>query len=375
MSANVVRATLSSLFDEGVIDVRSVGISNGTIPNYFKVNFESFKRWESISIEEATKNPIYRIHTQDYSAKGWKPSYLEALTKVYVPMQEASTMIEDRVRSIEVQGQYRDSIDNSSEELSKIEHNIDYADNVKNNKVYDVYDQSEIGVNENNSYAERAKTEAEIPQYKSSRFQAYKVREDDLMDKLMKTKEWFGFRSMRSQIYGLMEDAVSEDCLGRTQKRLEAITKAKMKYFIPMYEHQPYRSELRDFYEETGCGWKGKQSNSLTSNSIDQRKAKPVYKTQNNTQSSMQKSEAMPVTEEQRYIQSEAEEAKPVQTQQSKPDPFKERVGYSPIDEDNEHEIFGMTKEEYDAWQREEEQKAKEETQNVDEDEEDDLPF
>lgn len=77
LSENLVRATLSSLYDNGLIIVSSVGKSKGTTPNYFKVNFESFIKWESLSIEECMKNPMYKIETADYRHKGFTPSYLK----------------------------------------------------------------------------------------------------------------------------------------------------------------------------------------------------------------------------------------------------------------------------------------------------------
>ncbi|MDO4179817.1 MAG: hypothetical protein Q4D36_00840, partial [Bacteroidales bacterium] len=76
LSKNLVRATLSSLYDNGLIVVSSVGKSQGTIPNNFKVNFENFAKWESLSIEECIKNPIHKIETADYKHKGFTPSYL-----------------------------------------------------------------------------------------------------------------------------------------------------------------------------------------------------------------------------------------------------------------------------------------------------------
>ena len=57
--------------------VSTAGKSKGTIPNHFRVNFERFAEWDRLSIEDAMKNPTYKIETAEYRVKGFVPSYLK----------------------------------------------------------------------------------------------------------------------------------------------------------------------------------------------------------------------------------------------------------------------------------------------------------
>lgn len=77
LSENLVRATISSLYSQGLLEVKSVGKSNGTVPNYFRLNVGKFVEWDKYSIEESYKNPVYIIETDNYKQKGWKASSLE----------------------------------------------------------------------------------------------------------------------------------------------------------------------------------------------------------------------------------------------------------------------------------------------------------
>ena len=77
LSENVVRATLSALYSNGLIDVQTVGKSKGIIPNNFRVNIDVFAKWEELSIEDCMKNPQYKIETADYKTKGFKASYVK----------------------------------------------------------------------------------------------------------------------------------------------------------------------------------------------------------------------------------------------------------------------------------------------------------
>lgn len=79
LSENLVRATLSTFYKLGIIDVRTVGQGKDRKPNDFKLNIERFKDWERFSFENCYKHPNLLIKTDNYKAKGWRPSYLEKL--------------------------------------------------------------------------------------------------------------------------------------------------------------------------------------------------------------------------------------------------------------------------------------------------------
>ena len=68
LSKNVMDAALDALYINGIIDVIPCEKGQGKkqLGKRFKVFFESFKRFEKISIEDSIKNPDYRIKTVDY---------------------------------------------------------------------------------------------------------------------------------------------------------------------------------------------------------------------------------------------------------------------------------------------------------------------
>ena len=79
LSENLVRATLSTFYRIGIIDVKTVGKGKSKKPNEFKLNIERFKDWEKFSLDNCYKHPDLRIETDNYNAKGWQPSYMKML--------------------------------------------------------------------------------------------------------------------------------------------------------------------------------------------------------------------------------------------------------------------------------------------------------
>lgn len=76
LSKNLVLATVDTLYREGLIDVISFGMGKGKFTNHIKVNFENFKKYESISFEAVLNDPTIRIKTVDYK-NHFTPSYLK----------------------------------------------------------------------------------------------------------------------------------------------------------------------------------------------------------------------------------------------------------------------------------------------------------
>lgn len=75
LSQKLVIATVDTLYSKNLIEVNTVGKSKGKQANYYKVNFGKFAEYEKYSKDEL-KNPILKIETVDYKAKGYSPSYL-----------------------------------------------------------------------------------------------------------------------------------------------------------------------------------------------------------------------------------------------------------------------------------------------------------
>ena len=107
LSENLVRATLSSLYKLGVVDIKSVGKGKSKTPNQFKLNFNKFLEWEDYNIDDCYKHPDFEIETDNYKATGWQPSYLGKLDietvkdSVDIPIsQPIPSQIEDNIENI-----------------------------------------------------------------------------------------------------------------------------------------------------------------------------------------------------------------------------------------------------------------------------------
>lgn len=215
LSENLVRATLSTLYNVGVIDVQTVGKGKSKTPNRFKLRVERFADWEKCSLEDCIKHPVLRIETDNYKAKEWQPSYLGKLDietvkdSVDIPIsQPIPSQSEDNINNIE-------------------------------NKLSEGSKQIEV---------------------KSNKFEDYKKREDELMDKLYHLTTWTDFKTFRKQIDELISTAYSERIAEKTKKRFTSIADGKIKFLKGKISKEPYNSFYDDFYREYDCGWFGKES-------------------------------------------------------------------------------------------------------------------
>lgn len=74
----MVRATIDTLYINGIVEVWSVGKSKGKHSNYYRLNEEKFKEYEKYSMDDL-KNPSLKIETvKGYNLKGYSPSYLKS---------------------------------------------------------------------------------------------------------------------------------------------------------------------------------------------------------------------------------------------------------------------------------------------------------
>lgn len=222
LSENLVRATLSTFYKLGIIDVRTVGQGKDRKPNDFKLNIERFKDWERFSFENCYKHPNLLIKTDNYKAKGWRPSYLE---KLDVETDNSTVEITTSLPTpIPIPSQSEDNIENI---------------NNKENKLYEGSKQVEV---------------------KTNQFEDYKKREDVLMDKLYNVKNWTDFKLIRKQINELISTASSDKVAEKTKKRYSSIEDGKIKFLKSKICKELYNSFYDDFYREYDCGWLGKDS-------------------------------------------------------------------------------------------------------------------
>jgi hypothetical protein len=76
LSQKLVIASIDTLYRHGIINVWSVGKSNGKHSNYFRLNVDRFKDFERLSMDEL-KNPEFQIEMVNYREKGYTPLYLK----------------------------------------------------------------------------------------------------------------------------------------------------------------------------------------------------------------------------------------------------------------------------------------------------------
>lgn len=120
LSQNLVKATLQTLFNHNIIEAKPTGQSKGSKPNYYKVNFDEFTKYEDISIEDAMKNPDLKIHTVDYKGSCFKLNLVRDTVTTTVTNTVTTTVKSDN------------NIDNI-ENVYNIK-NINNIDNIENEK-------------------------------------------------------------------------------------------------------------------------------------------------------------------------------------------------------------------------------------------------
>lgn len=209
LSENLVRATLSTLFNIGVVEIKSVGKGKSKTPNQFKINFNEFLKWEEYNIDDCYKHPDFEIQTDNYKAKGWQPSYLNELKEILPTSTHTPQQSED---------------------------NIENIDN-KENKLSEGFKQVDV----------------------SNQLEEYRKREDYLMDKLYNVTSWTDFKTFRKQIEELISTATTDKIAEMTKKRYNPIAEGKIKFLKSKISKEPYNSFYEDFYRECNCGWKGKE--------------------------------------------------------------------------------------------------------------------
>lgn len=232
LSENLVRATLSTLYNIGIVDIKTVGKGKSKTPNQFRLNVDKFKDWEEYSLENCIKHPDLRIETDNYKSKRWQPSYLQELE-----VKTDSSVVDVPV-SLPIP-------------LPTSSQNEDYIENIYN---------KDNTLSEGEWY-----NHVEV---KSNQFEAYKKKEDELMDKLYNIKTWTDFKYIRTDIDKLISTASSEKIAENTKKRYKKIEEGKIKYFKNKLSKEPYSQYYEDFYQKYDCGWLGKEGTKVKHNVV-----------------------------------------------------------------------------------------------------------
>lgn len=96
LSLNLSMATVQTLFNHHIIEAKPTGYGKGRKPNYYKVNFDNFAKYDEISIEDAMKNPDLKIHTVDYKGSNFKLNLVrETVNKTVTKVVKSENNIEN----------------------------------------------------------------------------------------------------------------------------------------------------------------------------------------------------------------------------------------------------------------------------------------
>lgn len=212
LSENLVRATISTLYRIGIVDVRLDVKSRNQSPNWFKMNEAAMLKWDKYSIEDCIKNPDYAIMTDQYRATGWKPSYLDKSPKA--PPQ-------------------------SQQFLPQSEDNIDNAANEENTP----------NTNNNLSAGAHERVSTKPREFHSSEMAEYKRREDEFMKHFSEVTNWCDFLIVAPQISDLLKDAKTEKVHACTIQRYQGVEKGRIAFFTKKFQADPYQPEAKTFFE------------------------------------------------------------------------------------------------------------------------------
>lgn len=132
LSRKVLNAALDALYINGIIDIKPCEKGRGKkqLGRKYKVLFESFNRWEMISIEDSIKNPEYEICTCDYK-KSLIPSFQLKDIKSDIMYDTTSMTLSQTSSLTSPQTSTTTSSPTSSQSTNNI-YNIDNTDNIKN---------------------------------------------------------------------------------------------------------------------------------------------------------------------------------------------------------------------------------------------------
>ena len=223
LSEKLIRATISTLFRIGIVDVRLDAKSRNQSPNWFKVNEAAMLKWDKYSIEDCIKNPDYAIKTDSYG-KGCKPSYLgksRVVSSGY--LRKDSSEHEDNLNATT---------------LSK---NTDNIDNVANEENID--NTLSAGAHE------RVSTKPSPRVFHSSAMAEYKQKEDALIQRLHDVTCWNDWMRIMDEVDVLIGTTSSEHVKEDTYLRCNAVGQPKLRYFEKKYAAEPDNPIGRRFFK------------------------------------------------------------------------------------------------------------------------------
>lgn len=211
LSENLVRATISTLYRIGIVDVKLDVKSKNQTPNRFKVNEAAMLTWEKYNIEDCIKNPDYAIMTDKYKEPGWKPSYLDTSAKATPQSQQFLPQSEDNLEN----AANEENTPNTNNKLSAGAH-------------------------------ERVSTKPR--EFLSPEMAEYRQKEDDLMRRFSQVTNWCDFLIYVRLISDLAKDAKSDKVRACTIQRYHGVEKGRIAFFTKKFQADPYQPEAKTFF-------------------------------------------------------------------------------------------------------------------------------
>lgn len=217
LSENLVRATISTFYRIGIVDVKLDGKSKNQTPNKFRLNEAAMLQWEKYSLEDCIKNPDYAIKTDQHKATGWKPSYL--------------------VKASE-------TIPQSQPLLPQSEDNIDNAANVENTENADNTEKKE----ENIDTYHGTLGATDLKQSQDAAFDRY-YREEDMYMRILNSypHNWRAWEDILIALDVLMEKAPSPDLAKQTYWKIRCFLNERVTILKERYAEDPYCDDAIDF--------------------------------------------------------------------------------------------------------------------------------
>lgn len=151
LSQKLVIASIDTLYRHGIINVWSVGKSNGKHSNYFRLNVDRFIDFERLSMDDL-KNPELQIEMVNYREKGYTPLYLkdaDVSASTSVPITDIqSTSSQDS--SFTLPERTTSAITEIVPASSQSTNNIDSIENTDNIENEDTINNKETNILNNN---------------------------------------------------------------------------------------------------------------------------------------------------------------------------------------------------------------------------------
>ena len=137
LGETLVRATLDTLYQAGIIDIDCVGKGRGHRSNRIHINFESFKKYQQYSFNDIRNNPDLWIETIKYKGSGFSTSYSKKTLQNTSQDISQNTSQKVRTNTNTIDTSYTTNTTYNTKESKDIKNEEDYLIDFLNNPIKD----------------------------------------------------------------------------------------------------------------------------------------------------------------------------------------------------------------------------------------------